>query len=103
MTIPPPARWVRAGVPALVLAPMEGVTDQPMRAFLSQLGGFTFCVTEFVRISHTIPSVRTFRQRVPELQHESRTPAGLSVQVQLLGGDPGMLAEAAELAVEAGA
>ncbi|OAI39257.1 hypothetical protein AYO40_01405 [Planctomycetaceae bacterium SCGC AG-212-D15] len=74
-----------------------------MRAFLSQLGGFTFCVTEFVRISHTIPGVRTFRQRVPELEHGSRTAAGLPVQVQLLGGDPGILAEAAAVAVEAGA
>lgn len=103
MTIPRTAVWISAGVPALVLAPMEGVTDPPMRAFLSELGGFTFCVTEFVRISQTIPGIRIFRQRVPELQNGSTTPTGLPVQVQLLGGDPARLARAAQVAVWAGA
>src|SRR5207249_10343176 len=32
-----------------------------------------------------------------------RTPSGLPVQVQLLGGDPDKLAQAAQVAVEAGA
>ena len=59
---------------------MEGVADAPMRAFLSQIGGFTFCVAEFVRISQTVPGVRTFRERIPELHNDGRTPAGLPVQ-----------------------
>ena len=95
--------FIRPGIPALVLAPMEGVADAPMRAFLSQRGGFTFCVSEFVRISQTVPGPRTFRERIPELQNDCRTPAGLPVQIQLLGGDPERLAQAAVVAVRAGA
>ena len=29
-------QWIRHGRPALVLAPMEGVTDAPMRALMSE-------------------------------------------------------------------
>jgi tRNA-dihydrouridine synthase C len=94
---------IEPGVPALVLAPMEGVTDAPMRALLSELGGFTFCVTEFLRVSQTVPGPRVFRRHVPELAQGGTTPAGLPVQVQLLGGDPERLAAAALVAVEAGA
>ena len=94
---------IEAGVPALVLAPMEGVTDAPMRALLSELGGFTFCVTEFLRVSQGVPGSRAFRAHAPEVAHGCRTPAGLPVQVQLLGGDPDKLALAALSAVQAGA
>lgn len=101
--IPLPSSWIKFGVPALVLAPMEGVVDPPMRALLSQLGGFTFCVAEFVRISQTVPGPRVFCRRVPELGTGCRTAAGLAVQVQLLGGDPGRMAEAALVAISVGA
>lgn len=95
--------WIKSGIPALVLAPMEGVADAPMRAFLSELGGFTFCVAEFIRISQAVPGHRVFHERIPELLNGSRTPAGLPVQVQLLGGDPDLLAGSAVVAVGAGA
>ncbi len=94
---------IQAGVPALVLAPMEGVTDAPMRALMSELGGFTFCVTEFLRVSQSIPGLRAFRDHVPELANGCCTAAGLPVQIQLLGGDPDKLALAALAAVKAGA
>src|SRR6478609_473179 len=99
MTIPA----IKPDVPALVLAPMEGVTDAPMRALLSEVAGFTFCVTEFLRVSQSVPGVRVFREHVPELAAGCRTPAGVPVQVQLLGGDPDRLAAAALNAVRAGA
>ena len=67
---------------------MEGVTNAPMRALLSEVGGFTFCVTEYLRVSQSVPGVGVFRAHVPELADGGRTPAGLPVQVQLLGGDP---------------
>ncbi len=89
--------------PAVVLAPMEGVTDAPMRAVLSAAGGYTFCVSEFVRVSHTVLGASVFRKRVPELLNGARTPSGLPVQVQILGGDPGRVAESAANAVTAGA
>src|SRR5258708_12932165 len=82
---------------------MEGVTDAPMRALLSELGGFTFCVTEFIRITQSVPGARVFRAHVPEFATGCRTRAGLPVQIQLLGGDPDRLAEAALVAVATGA
>lgn len=94
---------VRAGVPALILAPMEGVTDAPMRALLTAHGGLSFCVSEFLRISQEVPPARVFLEHVPELATRSRTVAGVSVQVQLLGGDSQRVARSARVAVEAGA
>ena len=89
--------------PALILAPMEGLTDAPMRALLGELGAFTFAVSEFLRVSQEVPSTRMFHRHVPELCHGGRTASGLPVQVQLLGGDAGRMAQAAVVACEAGA
>ncbi len=89
--------------PALILAPMQGLTDAPMRAYQSESGAFTFAVSEFLRVSGDVPGAKLFFRHVPELHCGGRTPSGLPVQVQLLGGDPGRMAEAAAVAVEAGA
>jgi tRNA-dihydrouridine synthase C len=89
--------------PAVILAPMEGVTDAPMRAVLSAAGGFTHCVSEFVRVSHSVLRAGVFRKRVPEVVNGAVTPTGLPVQVQLLGGDPDRMAESAVNAITAGA
>lgn len=82
---------------------MDGVTDAPMRALMSEIGGFSHCVTEFVRISQSVPGPRVFRDHMPEAAHGCRTPTGLPVQIQLLGGDPDRLAQAALVAVQVGA
>jgi tRNA-dihydrouridine synthase C len=89
--------------PALVLAPMEGVTDAPMRALQGASGAFTHAVTEYLRIGHSIPRRNAILRHVPELRNGGRTPTGLPVQVQLLGGDAGRMAEAAARVHEAGA
>ncbi len=81
---------------------MEGVTDAPMRRFMTSRGGFTHCVSEFVRVSQEPISRRTFWDFVPELASGSRTCSGTPVQVQLLGGNPELLAESASLACELG-
>jgi tRNA-dihydrouridine synthase C len=94
---------LQAAVPALILAPMEGVTDAPMRAVQGASGAFTFAVSEFLRISQTVPPRSVFLRHVPELGSGCRTPTGLPVQVQLLGGDAGRMAEAAAVAHELGA
>jgi tRNA-dihydrouridine synthase C len=94
---------VLRNVPALVLAPMDGVTDAPMRAVMGELGAFTFAVSEFLRVSQEVPPRRVFHRDLPELCHGGQTPSGLSVQVQLLGGDAGRMAEAAFVAYQAGA
>ena len=82
---------------------MQGLTDAPMRAVQTEGGAFTFAVSEFLRISSCVPSVRVFHRHVPELSQGGRTPGGVPVQVQLLGGHPGRMAQAALRACEAGA
>ena len=94
---------LRPGVPALVLAPMDGLTDAPMRAVQGEIGAFTYAVAEFVRVSATVVPKHVFVRDVPELLTGSRTRTGLPVQVQILGGDPGRMAASALVAVEAGA
>ena len=89
--------------PALLLAPMEGVMDAPMRALQAEMGVFTFAVSEFIRVSSEVPPKRLFHRHVPELRCGSMTPNGLPVQVQLLGGDAGRMAAAALVACTAGA
>ncbi len=93
---------VRLGTPALILAPMEGVTDAPMRALMSERGGFTFLVSEFMRISDSLPGARAFYDHMPELHHQALTPSGMPIQLQLLGGDAERLAQAAARACELG-
>ncbi|MGE0615964.1 MAG: tRNA-dihydrouridine synthase family protein [Bacteriovoracia bacterium] len=95
--------WVRAGRPELVLAPMEGVTDAPMRALLTELGGFTFCVSEFLRVSQELLPPRIYVEHVPELAQGCRTPSGVPIQVQLLGGDEDLMARSALRACDLGA
>lgn len=94
---------LRLNEPALILAPMEGVTDAPMRAVQGAAGVFTFAVSEFLRVSHSVPPKHVFLSHVPELGTGCRTWTGLSVQIQLLGGDAGRMAESAARACELGA
>lgn len=89
--------------PALALAPMDGITDAAMRAFQGATGAFTFAVTEFLRVSQEPIPKKVFRRDVPELSNGGRTLTGLPVQIQLLGGDPGRMAQSAVIACEAGA
>lgn len=88
---------------ALVLAPMDGVTDALMRGLLTRRMPLSYCVTEFIRISGVVPSGKSFLKEAPEISSGSRTSAGTPVQVQLLGGDPDLLAESACRAVATGA
>ena len=93
-----------ANQPAIILAPMEGVTDAPMREFLSRTGYYDYCISEFLRVSENVLSAKVFKKHVPELSlHEGKTSSNISVQVQLLGGHAGRLAESALQAIEAGA
>ncbi len=89
--------------PAVILAPMEGLTDAPMRSVQSAMGAFTFAVSEFLRVSGVVPPKKVFLRQIPELAHGARTPSGLPVHVQLLGGHPGRMAQSALVAVKAGA
>jgi tRNA-dihydrouridine synthase C len=95
--------WLVKGKPAVIMAPMEGVTDYPMRTLLSEIPGFTHSVAEFMRISINIPPDRIFIEHMPEFKNQCRTLSGLPVIFQLLGGDEEMLAKAAVQAVNLGA
>ena len=89
--------------PSLVLAPMEGVMDAPMRTFFSERGGIDYCVSEFLRVSHQELPKSVFLRDVPELRSGGLTPSGIPVQIQLLGGNEEMMSKSALHAVELGA
>jgi tRNA-dihydrouridine synthase C len=73
-----------------------------MRQLLTRVGSFDRCVTEFIRISGTVLPARVFQRYCPELNQDSRTSSGTPVFVQLLGGDPFMMAANAKRAAELG-
>ncbi|MDX5411042.1 MAG: tRNA-dihydrouridine synthase [Thauera sp.] len=76
----------------LLLAPMEGLLDDVLRATITRTGGYDYAVSEFARVSGTLLPDRFFRRIAPELDHASRTPGGTEVRVQLLGSDPQCMA-----------
>ncbi len=94
---------LQIGQPGVILAPMEGVTDAPMRALLTEKGSFLFCVTEFLRVTDQTPPVSVFHRHIPELGNKSLTSSGTPVLVQLLGGNAQRLAESAFRSVSLGA
>ncbi|WP_216821785.1 tRNA-dihydrouridine synthase [Uliginosibacterium sp. TH139] len=86
-------------MPRILLAPMEGLVDAPMRDVLTRASAYDWCVTEFARISTGLPPARFFTRIAPELNAASQTHAGTPVRVQLLGSDPDLMgASAARLA-----
>lgn len=87
----------------LILAPMEGVIDQHMRALLTDIGGIDLCVTEFLRVSNAVVPDKTFFKICPELEHRCQTPNQVPVRLQLLGQNPQALADNAIKAIELGA
>jgi tRNA-dihydrouridine synthase C len=87
----------------LALAPMEGLIDETLRTLLTEVGGIDWCVSEFVRINHTLLPAHCFLKLAPELQRGSRTPSGTPMRVQLLGSDPACVADNAAFAATLGA
>lgn len=91
----------------LALAPMDGVTDAVYRELLTDLydgdSGISVCVSEFVRVTRDPVPAAVLRRDVPELDRGGRTPAGVPVFVQLLGGDAEPVAQTARTAAGLGA
>ena len=96
MTTPTPVRS------RIYLAPMEGLLDCVLRDILTRVGGVDRCVSEFIRVTHTLLNERTFLRVMPELAHGGYTPAGVPVRAQLLGSDPVCMAENAARLAELG-
>ncbi len=90
-----PAAAVSSPSPSalLLLAPMEGLLDHPLREVLTAIGGVDRCVSEFIRITDQLLPERVFTRIVPELLQGGRTRAGVPVRPQLLGSDPSCMAE----------
>lgn len=92
---------------ALALAPMDGITDAAWRELATAVAdgdsGIDWCVSEFVRVTHCAVGPAVLLREVPELARGGRTPSGVPVAVQLLGGVPGPMADTAARAVELGA
>ena len=87
----------------LILAPMEGLADFWIRQALTDIGGYDWCVTEFVRVNGLLLPPKVFYRWCPELRTGARTRSGTPVHVQLLGSDPACMADNAALAVTLGA
>ena len=92
----------------ILLAPMEGVVDAVIRDLFTRIGGIDLCVTEFIRVTDRLLPDSDFRKYAPELFNDDpkkigRTPAGIPVLVQFLGGQPGPVAENAARAASLGA
>jgi tRNA-dihydrouridine synthase C len=86
----------------VLLAPMEGVLDSLVRELLTEVNDYDHCITEFVRVVDQLLPAKSFYRICPELHHQSRTPSGTLVRVQLLGQYPEWLAENAARAVQLG-
>lgn len=96
--------WPNSQNSTLFLAPMEGVTDYPMRALFSgSIPGFSHFVTEFLRVSQMPLPEKAIRRHMKETKAGSLSSSGAPVILQLLGGDPMRLAQTAANAVLAGA
>lgn len=94
--------WIKKDQPALLLAPMEGVTDAPMREWMTERGAFTHTVTEFLRVLSTAYPFSVFKKHCPEWKNGYRTLAGKPVILQFLGGNVECLTENALIAVSMG-
>ena len=88
---------------AIILAPMEGLVDAPLRDILTRIGGIDRCVSEFIRVTDGPLNTGTIRRIVPESLHGWKTAVGVPVHPQLLGSDPDWLGHNAALLAELGA
>jgi tRNA-dihydrouridine synthase B len=82
--------------PAVVLAPMAGVTDKPFRLLCKRLGA-GLAVSE---MTNADPRLWRTRKSLKRMDHEGEPEP---VSVQIAGYDPVMLAEAARFNVDNGA
>ncbi len=72
---------------------MEGLLDFVLRDILTRAGGVDRCVSEFIRVTHSLLNERTFLRIMPELANGGCTLSGVPVRAQLLGSDPVSMAE----------
>ena len=83
--------------PALILAPMEGVTDLTFRRLIRSIGGCGLTVTEFIPGKSLKDAHRT-ALRMAEFDVDERP-----VSIQVYGRDPEVMADAARYVADLGA
>lgn len=83
--------------PPLILAPMSGITDSPFRQTIKELGGCGLVVTEFMSSEALTRGYKKSYLRM------GFAPEERPLAMQIFGGDPGRLADAARQTEEAGA
>ena len=86
----------------VILAPMQGVLDPPVRQLLTEFNEYDLCISEFLRVVDQLLPSKVFYCFCPELLNGGKTVSGTPVRVQLLGQSPEWLAENALRAVELG-
>ena len=87
----------------LILAPMDGVLDAPMREVLTECAHYDYCVSEFIRVNDLPVPESVLLKKMPELKAGSRTLSGTPVRAQLLGEHAEPLVKTAERLVALGA
>ncbi len=84
---------------AMLLAPMDGITDRLFREMLLGLGDAGGACTEFLRISIAALPRKVFRREIPPVPEPGSAPVG----VQLMASDAEFVAETVANAEAAGA
>lgn len=87
----------------IILAPMEGVVDYPMRRLQAAVGGPDQMVSEFIRVTDQLLPRRVFHKSVPELAQAECAQGTIPLVIQLLGSNPEAVALNACRAIELGA
>lgn len=82
--------------PAVVLAPMEGVTDIVFRRVIRAIGGPGLTYTEFI-------PARTLRDSKRAVRQAEFDPEERPIAIQIYGRDPDIMADAARIVQDMGA
>ncbi len=85
------------GCPYLLLAPMEGVGDRSFRKAMASIGGFDEAVRDFLRV----PRQAHIKSLVQE--YEAGEIAPIPLAAQIMGAEPGSMAEVAAALEQRGA
>ena len=87
--------------PAMVLAPMAGVTDTVFRRLIRNQGGCGLLMTEFTS-SHGVVSTRHAKKPNRNFRYLYFEPEEHPITCQLFGSDPDVMADAARVCEERG-
>ena len=88
--------------PAVVLAPMAGVTDTVFRRFIRGLGGCGLIMTEFTSSNGVLATQKRDYRKPRNFNYLYYEPDEHPIAAQLFGSDPQVLADAARITEDLG-